>query len=412
MPFDAVPPRAGEPARPATWTTPDEARLLRQLELELAAVAPLRHAVHEDPHCSGEEGPTLDLVLEWMPASGRVQPTAGQGAVVRVGGAGPSVAARAELDALPLTEQTGLAWTSRNPGVMHACGHDVHLAALVALARAVAAVGGPAPLVAVLQPREEGYPSGAKDVRDSAVLQAEEVTAVIGAHVQPILPRSTVACTPGSVNASADEFVITVKGQGGHAAYPHRTSDPALALCQVVVALQTLVSRRLNPLHGGVISVTMINGGTAPNVIPEQVTARGTIRAMTVLARSTLHEGLRELSAAVAQAFGCHAEVQIVAGEPVLVNDKDLARATQQRLRELGATVDDSLRSAGSDDFSYFSDMMPGLMMFVGTGNGQETLHSPSFAPDDSVIGDVARALLAAYLAAAARVGPRGAVSS
>jgi amidohydrolase len=408
MPFDVAPPPAGEAGRLPTWTTADEARLLRQLELEVAAVVPLRHAVHQDPHPSSEEGPTLERVLGWMPAGGQVHAVAGQGAVVRVGGGGPSVAARAELDALRMTEETGLPWASRNPGVMHACGHDVHLAALAALACAVAAAGGPAPLVAILQPREEDYPSGARDVRDSGVLAAGEVAAVIGAHVQPTLPGGTVACTPGSVNASCDDFTVTVRGQGGHAAYPHRTSDPVLALCEVVTGLQSLVSRRIDPLHGGVLSVTMINGGTAPNVIPGWATARGTIRAMTGQARSVLHEGVRELSAAVAQAFGCQAEVRITEGEPVLVNDDDLAHATQRRLRELGVTVDDSLRSAGSDDFSYYSDMMPGLMIFVGTGHARETLHSPGFAPDDSVIGDVARALLAAYLAAASRLAVQG----
>lgn len=404
MPVDDLPPAAGGVRTSPVWTPADEARLLRRLEQEVAVIAPLRHAVHADPHRSGEEGPTLELVLGWMPAGGLVRAVAGPGAVVRVGGTGPAVGARAELDALPLTEQTGLPWASGNPGTMHACGHDVHLAALTALARAVAAAGGPAPLVAILQPREEGYSSGARDVRDSAVLQDEEVKAVVGAHVQPILPRSTVSCTPGPVNASCDEFTVTVKGQGGHAAYPHLTSDPVLALCHVVIALQSVVSRRLDPLHGGVLSVTMLDGGTAPNVIPGQATARGTIRAMTRPARSTLHEGIREVSAAAARALGCQAEVVIDEGEPVLVNDDGLAKATRRRLRALGVTVDDTLRSAGSDDFSYFAEMMPGLMMFVGTGHDRETLHSPSFAPDDSAIADVARALLAGYLAAAGRL--------
>lgn len=376
-------------------------RLRTALEAQLPAATQLRRRIHAQPCVSGQEGPTRDLVLSALPGRCPVTTTAGTGAVVRIGGGGPAVAVRAELDALAVTEQTGVEWASQRPGVMHACGHDVHLAALVAVARAVDEVGGPAPLLAVLQPREETYPSGARDIVEDGILAAEQCRAVIGAHVQPLLPVGEVACTPGVVNASSDEFTLTVSGDGGHAAYPHLTDDPVLALAHVVVALQSLVSRGVDPMSTVVLSVTTLRAGDAANVIPEQATARGTIRAMSGLDRDRVIAGLGEVAEHTARAHGCVAKVEITSGEPVLDNDAALAAATAPVLERLGLRPTQTLRSAGADDFSYFSDHFPALMMFVGTHAGTERLHSPTYLPPDERIRDVAHALLAGYLAAA-----------
>ncbi|WP_207954541.1 M20 metallopeptidase family protein [Saccharopolyspora elongata] len=373
-------------------------RLLAELERQLESAVDIRHQIHARPCVSGAEGPTLNLALANLPgAVTRIGDTA---AVVRVGGEGPAVAVRAELDALAITERTGVDWASRHPGAMHACGHDVHLAALIALARAVDAVGGPAPLLAVLQPREETYPSGAAEIAESGVLQAEQCRSVIGAHVQPLLPAGTVACTPGVVNGSSDEFTLTVRGEGGHAAYPHRTRDPVMALAHVIVALQSMISRAIDPMASVVLSVTTLSAGTAANVVPGQAVARGTVRAMTTADRTDVHKRLVEVADLTARAHGCCAEVEFVHGEPVLDNDANLVKATAPLLGELGLRVSEDLRSAGSDDFSYFSELLPSLMMFVGTHGGAEQLHSPTFLPPDDRIRDVAHAMLAGYLAA------------
>jgi len=377
--------------------------LRRQLERELPEAIKLRQQLHQQPDLSSHEGPTRDIVLRALPHGAGARQVATTGAIIRIGGPGPAVAVRAELDALPITEATGVPWASQRPGVMHACGHDIHLAAIVALARAVDAVGGPAPLLAVLQPREETYPSGARDIIRSGFLHEEAAVATIAAHVQPLLGAGTVSCTVGAVNASNDEFTITIKGRGGHAAYPHQTIDPVVALAHVVIALQTLVSRGVDPMAPVTLSITTLSAGTAPNVIPDLTTAHGTIRALDDATRHDVVRKLTEVVDLTARANGCIGSVAVTHGEPVLNNHAGIAHATVPLLRGMGVEVDEALRSLGSDDFSYFSEGMPSLMMFVGTGagGGDERLHSATFAPADERIGHVAKALLAGYVAAA-----------
>ncbi|MER7370355.1 M20 metallopeptidase family protein [Nonomuraea wenchangensis] len=377
------------------------ARLLPALEKELPAAGELRRRLHAGPDLSGEEGPTRDLVLAELPGD-EAHLLAGTGALVRVGGPGPAIGVRAELDALAVTERTGVAWASRAPGRMHACGHDVHLAALVALARAVAATGDAVPLVAVLQPREETYPSGARDIAGSPLLAAQELTAVIGAHVQPTLPAGTVAATPGTVNAAADEFTVVVRGRGGHAAYPHLTSDPVLALAHVIVGLQRVVSRDVDPTSSAVLGVSTLAAGSAPNVVPDSASASGTLRSLSDPVRERVHARLREVAELVARAHGCEATVSITHGEPILHNDPALAALAGANLTALGLEPARPMWSFGADDFSYLSAVLPGLMMFVGVDDGGGArLHGSDFLPGDDAVRDVALAMLAGYLAAA-----------
>ncbi|MFK0007854.1 M20 family metallopeptidase [Paenarthrobacter sp. NPDC090520] len=375
--------------------------LQARLDEELVEAYRLREELHRFPHVSGAEGPTCQRLLNALPLEATVVPVAQTGALVRVGGTGPAVALRAELDALPTQETTGLAWSSEHPHVMHACGHDVHMAAAVALARAVADTAGTVPLLLILQPREETYPSGAKDICTDKSLDNEEVIAAIGAHLQPLLPKGTVACTTGAVNASSDEFKITVDGQGGHAAYPHLTVDPVLTLAQLVVALQSIISRTTDPMESAVLSVTTLSAGSAPNVVPGTATARGTVRAMSVPVRKHILGRLEDISKNVAAAHGCSAHVEITHGEPVLENDQTLALTTRPLLQRMGLEINGTLRSAGSDDFAYFCEKYPSLMMFVGTDDQNERLHSSSFAPDNTHVRDVAYAMLSGYAAAA-----------
>ncbi|MCP2358768.1 amidohydrolase [Nonomuraea thailandensis] len=414
-----------------------EVALRAALRRELPAAVALRRELHAVPCVSGEEGPTLRRVLAALPG-GVVEHVAGTGAVLRVGGPGPAVGVRGELDALPIEERTGVPWAGVN-GAMHACGHDVHLAAVVALARAVAdvtagdvpvatpsdplagpgaagagvveaveadgtveaaeGVAGLVPLLAVLQPREESFPSGALDVVASGVLGRHDVRAMIGAHVQPVLPEGTIACAPGPVNAASDEFRVTVKGGEGHAAYPHLTRDPVLAMAQVIVAAQQLVSRVADPMAPTVVTFGTVNAGSAPNAVPGEAVARGTLRTMSQEWRGRLHRRFKQVAEDTARAYGCNAVVEILPGEPVLINDRPLAARTGERLRELGWAVNDELRSCGADDFARYGDVAASLMMFVGVDT-ESGLHSPAFLPGDAAVGAVAEALLAGYLAA------------
>ncbi len=367
---------------------------------ELPDAERMRRELHARPSLSGHEEPTLNQLLDALPGgAGAERVAAGTGAVLRIGGPGPAVGIRAELDALPITEATGVPWAASG-GAMHACGHDVHMAALVALARALHQVGPPVPMLAVLQPREEGNPSGALDIVNSGLLQAQQVTAMAAAHVQPVLQAGEVACTPGVVNASADEFSVTMTGLPGHAAYPHLTRDPVLALAQFVVAMQQLVSRNTDPMQPAVVTVGTLAAGEASNAIPGTATARGTIRSMTTAHRDRLHERLREVASGIALAHGCTADTAIDCGEPVLENDPGLAASTAALLIRLGATVTEPLRTCGADDFSFYGGVAPSLMLFVGTGGQPGSgLHTATFLPGDRAVADVADALLAGYLA-------------
>ncbi|MEV4839954.1 M20 family metallopeptidase [Nonomuraea sp. NPDC049486] len=401
--------------------------LLREaLHAELPAAERLRRELHADPRVSGKEAPTLRRVLDALP-EGPVEHVAGTGALVRIGGPGPAVGVRGELDALPIVERTGVPWAADN-GAMHACGHDVHLAAVVALARAVARVTAilethesrpeagyesvtaqqrPAPLMVVLQPREESHPSGAADIVRSGALARNDVCAMIGAHVQPVLDAGVTACTPGAVNASADEFRVTLRGVSGHAAYPHLARDPIVAMAQVITGAQHLVSRTADPMVPTVVTFGTVHAGTAPNAIPAEAVAHGTLRTLSQPARETLHAQFAQLVEDMARTYGCEADVRVHRGEPVLVNDAALAMRTGALLRQSGRSVSEELRSCGGDDFAQYGELMPSLMMFVGVDT-RAGLHTPEFLPDDATVGEVAESLLAGYLAASPSPGVNG----
>jgi amidohydrolase len=387
------------------------AALRAGLAEELPAAVRLRHELHAAAEASGAEYRTAATVAAALGDPG-APAVGGTGRLVRTGPpAGPCLAIRAELDALPITEQTGAPFASRT-GTMHACGHDVHLAALVAVSRAVrradtAAARLPAALLAVLQPREEVYPSGARDIVASAAFAAQRPAAVVGVHLQPQLPAGTVGAPAGTVNAACDDFEITVQGTAGHAGYPHHTVDPVPALCQVVLALQQIVSRRTDPLHAVVVSVGVLEAGQAPNVIPPAAIARGTLRALDEADRPALRKALHEIVEYTSRAHGCRGTVTIDEGEPALVNDEALAGSSWPWLRQAGFAVDTSFRSCGADDFSYYAYSAPTLMIFVGTG-GPFGLHHPQFLPPDQTVGQVAAVMLAGYLAAVAAMGTAG----
>ena len=373
------------------------------LSEELPAAVALRRALHAEPELGGHEQRTAARVAAALGQPGAADVSGGR--LIQIGdGDAPVIAIRAELDALPIVEDTGVTWAARN-GAAHACGHDVHLAALTALARALRRFPGPLPLLAVLQPREETYPCGAKDLVGSAALTRHDVLAVIGVHLQPRLARGVVTAGAGPVNAAADEFRITVHGRGGHAAYPQSTRDPIVAVAHVIVALQHLISRRTDPLHAAVMTVGALHAGEAANVIPTTAAMTGTLRTFEHADRQQLQAAIEATARATAAAYECTAEVSFTEGEPVLRNNARLAAATEPELRAAGLHLAEPLRSCGADDFSYFCSRYPSLMMFVGVGPGSADapgLHHPSFLPPDVAVADVAASMLAGYLGACA----------
>lgn len=382
-------------------------RLREALSDELPTAIELRHRLHADPRGSGDEADTAAAVAHALgygdgESVARVGRAILCGADAASGNTAPtgSVALRAELDALPITERTDVPWASPL-GLMHACGHDVHLAGLTAAARAITAVGAPVPVLALLQPREEASPSGAREIVQSGLLDTFGVRSVIAAHVQPQVPLGSVALTPGLVNASVDEIVVTVIGRGGHVGYPHTVTDPVLALGNVIVALQQVAARRVDPTHGAVCVLTEVHAGNTANIVPDRATARGTLRLLNAADRVRMAAEVRDVIRHAAAAYGCTAEVDVIDGEPALVNDSALALATAVHLAGTGQQVTTEFRSFGADDFAYFCERGPALMAFVGIGTpGGPGLHDATLLPPDETVATVAQVLIAGYLAA------------
>lgn len=377
-------------------------RLTGALADELPAAVALRHELHRNPELSGAEQWTAARVAGALDEP-RAPVVAGTGRIVRVGGDGPCVALRAELDALAMRERSGAPFASTNDA-MHACGHDVHLAALVAAVRTLRRVGGPLPVLALLQPREEKHPSGGQDVAESAALPAEQVGAVVGVHLQPQVPLGAVAADPGVVNAACDEIEITVRGAGGHGAYPHLAEDPVPVLCRIVAAIPDVVRDVVDPMHPSVVTLGILRAGTAPNVLAETAFTHGTIRTYRSRDRELLFDGLRRLATGYAAAHGLSAEVTYAAVEPPLDNEPALTAEVRAGLERTGFTLAPAFRSCGSDDFAFYSTVAPSVMIFLGAGDGERApmLHDPRFLPSDDLVADAARAYLAGYLAACA----------
>lgn len=378
---------------------------LARLSAELPAAVELRHAIHQDPRLGGDEAGTAGLV-----AAALNLPThqMTEGLWTRVGpSSGPSVVIRAELDALPIHEESSIAWRSLRPGAAHVCGHDLHTAALIAAARSVRHLDLPMAFVAAFQPREETIPSGAPDFLADNGFLANQPIAVVGVHVQPLLADGFVSAIGGPINASADNFDVVVHGRPAHGAYPHLSRDPVVAAAAVVQGLQQLVSRRVDPMHPTVVTVGRIVGGHSHNQVPAEVLLQGTMRTFSETDRVEMHQRLGDLVAAICTGYGCTATVLIDRGEPVLRNDERLAAVANQTLQECGFAIGPAVRSCGADDFSYFAERFPSLMIFAGTGEagpGSPGLHHPRFVPDDGAVGQLARIMLSTYFAILADV--------
>ncbi|MFV0406450.1 MAG: M20 family metallopeptidase [Propioniciclava sp.] len=375
--------------------------LIAGIDQALPEAASLRRAIHADPHLGGDEADTRDAVttaspwLDW-------KPVAETGAFAQVGPVGPAVGIRAELDALPIAEATGVEWASGRRGIMHACGHDLHLAALWALLSAARTLDLPRAIVPILQPREESSPPGAGDVVASGMLEEADVQAMVAVHVQPQVERGVISTGAGAVNAAFDAFEITLTGRGGHGAYPHAALDPLTVLATIVTNLNDVSARTIDPTHPAVISVGSFHAGTAANVISETATCRGTIRTFNETDRAALHEAIARLAEGIALAHGVTAHTIFTRGGPALVNDAALVQRTDAILTAAGIPMATSaFRSCGSDDFAEYGQVVPSLMSFVGTGAVDGIgLHHAQFLPGRDTLRLAAVTLASAYVAA------------
>ncbi|HYF77507.1 MAG TPA: amidohydrolase [Symbiobacteriaceae bacterium] len=334
-----------------------------------------RRQFHRNPELSFEEKETSAYITAQLDAMG-VPYTAGIGgygikAVIEGGKPGRTVALRADMDALPINEETGLPFASQKPGVMHACGHDVHTATLLATARALREMAPnlPGRVVLVFQPGEEVNPGGASLMIKDGVLENPTVDAIFGLHVMPLMEAGTMGFGAGAMLAAPDEFDVTIVGRGGHGAAPQLCVDPVMVAAQCLTLLQQIVARNVSPFQSAVITVGSIHGGTARNVIPDEVTFKGTVRTMDPAVQTMMPQRIEAVIRGVCEAAGAEYRLRCDPGYPALINDgaaTDIARrAALQVLDE--EKVQPMAPSMGGEDFAFYLQKVPGSFARLGS---------------------------------------------
>jgi IAA-amino acid hydrolase len=375
----------------------DSAQLLSKAKEIQPWIVEKRRKIHRHPELMYEEFETSKLVQETLTDLGISydKDIAITGVVGTLGdGNGPCVALRADMDALPIHEETNIDFKSEIDGKMHACGHDCHTAMLLGAARILKEheeeIKGTIKLI--FQPAEEGG-AGGKMMREEGVLLNPDVQHIFGLHVAGQLPTGMLASREGTLLAAAGSLKIVVKGDGGHAAAPHHTIDPVITGSKIVVELQTIISRELDPLESGVISITMMKGGDAWNVIPSTMELQGTIRSLTLEGLLKLQNRVKEVAESIAIANRCEAEVTFPGHDyPPTVNDFDCW--------ELGKSVGKEILGEdkviemppimGGEDFAYYTQKIPGCFAFLGVGNpdidATYDVHHPMFKVDEEAL--------------------------
>ncbi|KAA1186511.1 amidohydrolase [Paenibacillus sp. B2(2019)] len=355
----------------------------------------IRRHLHRHPELSNEEYETTKYIISLLERAGVrvVDYGLSTGVIAEIGGKqpGPVIALRADIDALPIQEETGAAYASLYPGKMHACGHDFHTAALIGAAYQLKQREGQllGTVRLLFQPAEEKA-QGAQRIIASGAL--EEVRAVIGLHNKPELPVGTIGITAGPLMAAADGFVIEVQGGSSHAAVPEAGIDPIVAASHIVTAFQSIVSRNVSPLQSAVVSVTQIHSGNSWNIIPEKAVLEGTIRTFDETVRSKVLDRFREVATGVAAALGAKATVRWIEGPPPVINDAALAALGVDSAEALGYRAVKPELSLAGEDFAFYQRVVPGLFVFIGTEGSQEW-HHPAFNLDEQALPVAARFL-------------------
>jgi amidohydrolase len=378
-------------------------------ELESSLVN-LRRAIHQHPELAFKETGTADRLIAALERLGirEIRRVGATGVVARVPGldrSAPVVAIRGDIDALPVREATGLPFTSSVDGVMHACGHDVHATWAVGAAALLAANPANGDTLVVLQPAEETG-KGALSIIESGAL--DDARAIFGGHVDRRFEVGQIVADDGPLAASADVFEIELLGSGAHAARPHESRDPIVALGAVITAIQSIVSRRLNPATPGVVTIGMVQAGTASNIIPDRATLTGTVRAVEPESRAMMLAEVGAVARAVASGFGVEARVIIDHGPPPIVNPPEptawARRAAASMVGERNVVPLGFLNLAG-EDFAHYMEKLPGCFLRIGArepGGAVIPAHAPTFyAAEESIF------VGAATLAECARVASR-----
>ena len=367
--------------------------LNRAVEMQ-AETAAWRRYLHQRPEIGYEVHETAAFVKQKLREFGVDEIVTGIGRTGVVGlikgtkGDGPVIGLRSDMDALPMTEETGLEYASVYEGKMHACGHDGHMAMLLGAAKYLSETRNFRGSVAVIfQPAEEDGAGGEAMVKDG-MMQRFNIKEVYGMHTNPGLPVGEFATRVGPIMGATDEYVIRVTARGGHAAYPHNAIDPIVIAAQLVGMLQTIAARNVDPMESVVLSITQFNAGTALNIIPEVATLAGTIRTLSHDVRAFAVKRLHEICAGVALAHGIEINLHHMPGYPVTVNNLDETQnAIEAAAHVVGpnAVEGNMPASLGAEDFSYMAMARPAAFMFIGNGDTPD-VHHPKFNFDDNAI--------------------------
>ena len=363
-----------------------------------------RRDFHRHPEVAFHEERTSRVIKEYLEGLGLpVKTMAGTGlrADLRGGGDGPTVALRADIDALPLQEQGDKDYISQNPGAAHCCAHDGHMAVVMGAAKVLEGMQDSlhGNVVFLFQPAEELPPGGAIGMVEEGAL--EGVDAIFGLHFWQPLPTGKVGSVKGPMMAAADNFRISVKGRPGHGSMPHQTVDPILTAAHLVISLQSIISRNLDPLKPGVVSFGTIQGGTVYNIIPEEVKLTGTVRSFETEVQALARDRLQEITQKTCEAFGAQGEMEYEPGYPPVVNPPEMVDFAldvaskilgEDRIVEIDPVM-------GGEDFAYFLQKIPGAFLFFGMGDGQPfPHHHPGFDMDEKALPQAALLLTALAL--------------
>ena len=348
-----------------------------------------RRELHEYPELSRQEFQTTQRIRKWLQAH-QIDiveyPSLSTGVIAQIVGKleGPMIALRADIDALPIHEETGLAFTSQNTGVMHACGHDFHTAAIfgaaILLNERKEELQGTVRII--FQPAEETA-QGAIDIVDAGVLDGVE--AIFGFHNKPDLPVGTIGIKSGALMASVDRFEIDIQGVGGHAGMPQNSVDPIVVGSAIVSGLQHIISRELNPFHNIVISTTRFQAGNTWNVIPDKAELEGTVRTFQNEARDLIHSLMKRKVEGIATAFGATVDFRWFPYLPVVDNDPKFYDILTQTAQELNYTVVEAKPSPGGEDFALYQMKIPGFFVWVGV-EGPRQWHHPSYVLNEDAL--------------------------
>ncbi|MDZ4805138.1 MAG: amidohydrolase [Candidatus Eisenbacteria bacterium] len=382
--------------------------LLARAQALAGELTALRRSLHQEPELSYQERDTQLFLRQRLEAAGftcRVVADTGLLAfppATARGRAGPVVALRAELDALPIHEANEVSYRSRRDGVMHACGHDAHMTMVFGAGQLLASLAEslPGSFVLLFQPAEEVPPGGARRVLDEGVLAEAGVEAIFGLHVDTRYPSGSILLRKGPLMAASDRFRLTVIGKGGHAGYPHLAVDAVVIAAQIVLGLQAIVARRLDPMEPGVVSIGRIEGGTADNILPERVTLSGTLRSHSSDVRRQLPEWIREIATGIASGAGARVEFEYLPGHPGLSNDPAVIDFLAEALAsdfDTGQIIELTRPIMGGEDFAHYLEVMPGAFLRLGVRNEAggivHPIHSPRFNLDESALPVGAAAL-------------------